>query len=76
MSLFLICFRRSSRKSADGRRQEFNVQHRCRTRWPDKTGVVCVRVLRVMSLSATRVSDGQLAAKARNWEELIDDVVV
>jgi len=29
-----------------------------------------------MSLSATRVSDGQLAAKARNWEELIDDAVV
>ena len=40
MSLFLICFRRSSRKSADGRRQEFNVQHRCRTRRPDKAGVV------------------------------------
>jgi hypothetical protein len=40
---------------------------------PTKAGVICVRVLRGMSLSATRVQDGQLQSKAGAWEELTDD---
>ena len=38
-----------------------------------KNGVICVRVLRGMSMSADRVADGQLQSKAGAFEELTDD---
>jgi hypothetical protein len=56
---------------AGGKMSTYNiaVAHSGRT----KAGVICVRVLRGMSLSPTRVGDGQLASKAGSWEELTDD---
>jgi len=41
-----------------------------------KSGTICVRVLRGMSLSADLVGDGQRQSKAGSWEELTDDAAV
>jgi len=38
-----------------------------------KGGIICVRVLRGMSLSTALVADGQKQSKAGAWEELTDD---
>jgi hypothetical protein len=54
----------------NGKSSTFNIiaAHAGRT----KSGVICVRVKRGMTLSPTRVSDGQKQSKAGAWEELID----
>ncbi len=55
----------------NGKSSTYNIvsAHAART----KSGTICVRVLRGMTLSPTLVSDGQRQSKAGAWEELIDN---